>query len=144
MSDRWKGEALARKFRAKTAQIIALGFCYHRIFATAIEEIGIPKLVDALVKAKNGEWAFNAFHHIPDLTKAQRTTLCETIAVTKDGGWAYRTLCSIPDLTEAQRTTLCDVIVATKSASLAYWAFHHIPDLTEAQRSALQEIAQAA
>jgi hypothetical protein len=53
MSDRRKGEALARKFRApKTAEVIATA-CYERIFASAIEEIGTATLVEALVEASD-------------------------------------------------------------------------------------------
>ena len=74
MLDRTKGAALARKVGApKTAEIIETRWCYARIFQSAIEEIGAPKLVDALAEAKNAEWAFRALRDIRDLTERHRT-----------------------------------------------------------------------
>jgi hypothetical protein len=144
MSDRTKGAALARKVGApKTAEIIETA-CYRRIFQSAIEEIGTPKLVDALAEAKNGMWAYRALRNIHDLTEAQRTKLCKTIGACKIALWAYYALVDFHNLTKTQRTTLKATVVTTKNAELARYALDRIGDLTKAQRAALQKISPAA
>ena len=144
MSDRTKGAELAREFGApRTANKIIGTACYARSFQSAIEEIGVPKLLDALAEAKNAEWAYYALVYIPDLTEAQRTKLYDVIADTKDDYWAYCALYYIPDLTEAQRTTLKETIAATKSAGWAYVALRNVSNLSEAQRTKLCDVIAA-
>jgi hypothetical protein len=69
MAARAKGAELARKFGApKTAEVIETGGCFPCIFATAIEEIGAPKVVEALAQEKNVGWACFALRDFHDLT----------------------------------------------------------------------------
>ena len=105
MSDRLKGEELARKFCApKTAEIIAAGACYEQIFATATKEIGASKLVEALVETSKASWAYYALLNIPNLTGAERTKLCDVIIASKNAEWAF-----FADLSERQRMTLQEI-----------------------------------
>jgi hypothetical protein len=140
-SDRIKGAALARKFGApKTARLIETSRdCYRSIFAMAIAEIGTPRLVEALAEAKDAKWTHHALRNIPNLTEAQRTTLCDVVVTTKDADWAYHTL-YIWELTAAQRTTLCETIAATKDADRAYHALRCVPNFTEDQRTTLFDV----
>ena len=105
MSDREKAISIAIKYgAAKTASAIKSS-CYDDIFAAAVSEIGVARVVDALREAREAKWAYSALRLIALLTERQRSVLVNLIADT-DAECADCALRYLRNLSKHERVVL--------------------------------------
>ncbi|SDB80441.1 hypothetical protein GA0111570_102231 [Raineyella antarctica] len=100
--------------------------CYDDIFAAAVEEIGIDRLV-ARVLDNGPEWAYRVLLHVSDLG-SHRSALIAKAAESPE--WAFNTLRSVPDLGRHRDKLMA---TAAKSPEWALQTLRFVPDLGSSQ-----------